>query len=233
MKRILLLLMVLSLSAGLIAQVNLDAKVFLQGPYAGNGQMHTHLNNLNAFPLAQPYHLPPWYYFGTESLMSVPDSVVDWVLLELRSAPDTIVDRQAALLLRNGRIANHTDFGPVLFEHNGNGNYYVAIHHRNHFPVMTAQPVSFPSVSTLDFTDTLGTPPYGGGRQALIFLGGNGAMISGDLNHNNQLKYSGAGNDRSFILQKIIQETGSTSITTTLTGYFDEDVNMDLSLIHI
>jgi len=52
-------------------------------------------------------------------------------------------------------------------------------------------------------------------------------MISGDVNQNYQLKYSGSANDRGLVLQRIVSISGSTSITTTINGYYPEDINMD------
>ncbi len=52
-------------------------------------------------------------------------------------------------------------------------------------------------------------------------------MIAGDVNKDGILKYSGPNNDRAPVLQYIINQSGSSSITTTVSGYRDEDINMD------
>jgi hypothetical protein len=181
------------------AQIQVKVKAYLQGPYAGSGMMNARLYTLAGFPLNQPYNTAPWNYPGNESLLSVPDSVVDWVLVELRSAPDTIVDRKAGLLLRNGNIADPSDLGALTFAYSGSGSYYFAVHHRNHLAVMSAVKVAVPNPVRWDFSDTTGFPSYGGGSRAQVHLGsGVYGMIVGDVNRNNQLKYSGPGNDRSL-----------------------------------
>lgn len=206
----------------------LSARVFLQGAYTPNGMMRNNLKNLVDFPMSQPYNAPPWNYPGTESLISVPDSVVDWILVELRSTPDTIVDRRAALLLRNGNIVDYQTKGPVALNRMGGKSYYVAVHHRNHLPIMTASPECLPNAFSIDFSDTAYTLPYGGVSAASVTLStGRQGMICGDVNRNRQLKYSGSGNDRSLILQKIVQVSSSNSINTTISGYFTEDLSMD------
>jgi uncharacterized protein (TIGR02145 family) len=52
-------------------------------------------------------------------------------------------------------------------------------------------------------------------------------MMAGDINKDGKVRYSGPGNDRSLILQKIIQVTGSSSLTATITGYYSEDLSMN------
>ncbi|MEZ5198088.1 MAG: hypothetical protein R2764_17370 [Bacteroidales bacterium] len=47
------------------------------------------LNAKNYIPLAQPYNTYPWNYNGDEAVTEIPtESVVDWVLVELRDAPN-------------------------------------------------------------------------------------------------------------------------------------------------
>jgi hypothetical protein len=90
--------------------LRLDIKVFLEGPFNGIN-MNTDLIGLNDFPLSQPYNTAPWNYEGTESVISVPANIVDWVLIELRDATaaatataSTRIARQAAFLMNDGSI---------------------------------------------------------------------------------------------------------------------------------
>ena len=69
------------------AQVTLELKVFLEGPFNGIS-MDTELNVHNLLPLTQPYNVAPWNYAGTEQVGSIPNpEIVDWVLVELRETP--------------------------------------------------------------------------------------------------------------------------------------------------
>jgi hypothetical protein len=87
--------------------------VFLEGPF-DKGKMFTELNKADLIPLIQPYNVPPWNYMGTESVSEIPnDNVVDWVLVDIRSADsagaansETIIARKAGLLMSNGIICN-------------------------------------------------------------------------------------------------------------------------------
>jgi agmatine deiminase len=137
-------------TAPLTAQIKLQ----LSGAYNNATQtMHTTLRNHNLLPHTQPYNTAPWNYNGNESAYSLSSEVVDWVLVELRDAlnPSNIVARKAALLYRDGTL-HHADgtqlsFGTTI----NNGNYYIAIKHRNHLPIMSAEPVSLPNSTPYDF----------------------------------------------------------------------------------
>ncbi len=207
---------------------SVSCKTFLQGSYQGGSLMSVDLTII--LPGTQPYNVAPWNYNGAESLNSIPSNMVDWVLVELRDPvnPTIIISRRAALLLDNGDVADTNLTTLINFPGISPGNYYLCILHRNHFPVMSANPESVPSIISYDFSDTLNFPPYGGGSKALIELeSGLFGMIAGDVNKDGVIKYSGPDNDRGPVLQYIVISTGSTSITNTTTGYRDEDINMD------
>lgn len=160
-------------------------KVILQGPHAaGSDSMTSLLNSFGHLPLLQPYSGSPWNYTGdNEQVVAMPDSVVDWVLLELHSAaqPQNVLARRAALLTRRGLVTDTNGSLSVSFEGIAPGSYYIAVHHRNHLSIMSAQPVTLGSTSALyDFTTSqsqaFGTNPMAG------LSGGVFGMRSGDGN---------------------------------------------------
>jgi hypothetical protein len=159
----------------------------------------------------------------------VPANVVDWVLVEARDASDNtnIVDRRAAILLDDGSVVDVDFTSPVLFNNILDGDYFIVIQHHNHFPVMTGTAITLPNTTLHDFTDIASFPPFGGSNALIEVETGVGAMIAGDVNGDGQLKYSGPGNDRGLILQKIVSVTGSSSIINTISGYYSEDVNLN------
>ncbi|HRZ76382.1 MAG TPA: FISUMP domain-containing protein, partial [Bacteroidales bacterium] len=199
-------------------------KVFLQGAYAGNGTMNNLLNAGNRLPLAQPYNTPIWNYDGSENLSSIPAQMVDWVLVDLRTAPDTAIARKALVLYTDGTIRDLQGDTDLSFSVPP-GSYYVAVMHRSHLSVMTASKVSTSSAGLIDFTDTASTPVYG--RCLMQLAGGAEGMIAGDINHDKTIKYSGSGNDRVLILQRIMSVLGGGSITSIINGYYKEDLRMD------
>ena len=131
-------------------------KVVLEGAFSpGEGTvMHTHLHPY--IPLSQPYApdlpyfgnpSPRWYYEGEESVEAIPESVVDWLLLEIRDAPSasqanagTVVARKAVFLHKYGQITCvHGDLPQfnVTIEH----ELFVVVYHRNHLAIMSSGPL--------------------------------------------------------------------------------------------
>jgi Bacterial Ig domain len=128
--------------------ITLDLKVILQGPYdQTNGLMKTTLNQRGLLPgqtpiglyavptpAGQPYTVLPFSYTGTETMNSYATTVVDWVLVTLRTNQTAAskVFQVAGLLNNDGTI---TFINPCF--NIPNGSYYVVIEHRNHMGVMS------------------------------------------------------------------------------------------------
>ena len=124
--------------------------------------------NTTKIPLQQPYNTLSFAgapYNGTEettmSVLNVSgnDAIVDWVLVELRDAttPATIIARRAVLLQADGDIVETDGTSAVLFEV-GQGNYHVAVRHRNHLSVRTKNTESLSDIpKIIDFTDATST----------------------------------------------------------------------------
>jgi hypothetical protein len=128
-----------------ITGINLDLLVYLEGPFVVP-EMTTTLNAAGLLPLIQPYNVAPWYYSGSESVSSIPNSnVVDWVLVELRDAASatlassaTRLARKAGFLLKDGSVVS-TDGSSVLhFNNLFNQQLFVVVWHRNHVGIMSA-----------------------------------------------------------------------------------------------
>jgi hypothetical protein len=202
-------------------------RVYLQGAWIpGKGSMRTQLRNLPGFPLSQPYNVAPWNYAGSEAIQAVAPEIVDWVLVELRSATDRWVERKAGLLLSDGRIVSTDLINGIVFD--TTGSFYIAVLHRNHLPVMSAAPVNVQASTYYDFTNAGLYPAYGGANLAQAEVEtGVFAMYVGDILQDGNLRYSGPGNDRASIFQRIGAVTGSSVITATATGYYREDLNLD------
>lgn len=191
------------------------SRVFLEGPYLGSGSMRTSLRGAGIIPTAQPYNTAPWNYAGTESVSSIPEGVVDWVLVQLRAGPTTTVATRAAFLKNDGSIVDLNGTSAVGFGGISAGNYYIIIRHRNHLGVMSANAVALSSSSSLyDFTDWSGGQRAYGDATAMINLGGGKyAMYAGDATADGQVNAS----DRSSVDNGL-----------NLTGdYMKPDVSLD------
>jgi len=161
---------------GYEANVLVETKIFLEGPYDTNiDMMNTNLNDNGYIPLTSPYSEDP------RTISSMPAGVVDWVLVELReTASGTAVASKSALLYKDGRVVNDDASSGVINMPVSDGNYFIVIKHRNHLAVMSASAVSLNGTtsSLYDFT-TAESQFYGTGGS--IELEPNvWGMIAGD-----------------------------------------------------
>ncbi len=152
-------------------EVIVPIKVILEGPYnAGTGLMNDGIRQSGYIPTAHPFNAAPWNYSGTETIRPFVldttgnDAIVDWVLVEVRdqSTPTTILATQAALLQRDGDVVGMDGRSHIGFKSLSNSDYQIAVKHRNHLGVMTANPVTLNLFSnTIDLTTATlyGTDP--------------------------------------------------------------------------
>ncbi|GAB4310587.1 MAG: hypothetical protein Kow00127_00140 [Bacteroidales bacterium] len=197
-----------------------DTKLFLEGPYStATGSMSTFLSAGGLIPLQQPFQAAPWNYSGNESVVVMPQIVVDWVLLELRDAASavvadnsTVVARKAALLTEGGSIVDPATFSPPEFQIPVNQQLFVVVYCRNHLPVISSGALqNSGNVCSWDFTTSAG---QAFGTDALNLLGdGNFGLISGDFNSDGMIDDS----DRS----------GVWSAEAGMHGYLQTDQNFD------
>lgn len=194
-----------------------NLRVFFQGPFVG-GSMTTTLRTSGMIPLVQPYASAPWNYPGSESVVSIPANVVDWVLLELRSGTSvsTIVARRAGFVKDNGTIVDTDGTSPVVFTSINAGNYYVVLRHRNHLAVMSSTTILLDGESILyDFST--GTGKYFGG-EAKNLGGGIFGVYSGDYSQDGFIDsddFIGPDND--------IFKSGYRRSDLNLDGFVDSD----------
>ncbi|HQV53128.1 MAG: hypothetical protein IPI00_02040 [Flavobacteriales bacterium] len=208
----------------------LNAQVALEGPYdPGTGLMNDGLRTSSLIPSVEPYTQLGFVQVGGGGetigggVLSVTGSsaIVDWVLVELRSAtqPGTIVATKTALLRRDGQIVSA--LGTELRFTVPQDNYYVAIRHRNHLGTMTSVPISFgPSPVSVDLRNpsllTWGT-------NARKTINSTAVLYAGNVVKDNALMYTGGNNDRDPILNMI----GGVAPTNTVSMYHTCDTNLD------
>lgn len=174
-----------------------NSKIFLQGPYL-NGQMSTLLRDSLQLPLTQPYNSSPWGYTGIENVSIMPEGVVDWILVELRTDTTVVssISKRAAFIKSDGQIVDLDGESQVYFGGISNGNYYLVLHHRNHLSVMSSNKISISGSSTLYNFSQSPLTVYG---NELADLGeGIFGMLSGDGDGNgivNVLDYQTVGNN--------------------------------------
>jgi hypothetical protein len=200
-------------------QVEVSVKVFLEGPF-DNGQLSTLLNSSGYLPAEQPFDIYPWNYNGPETVAGIPTAdITDWILVDLltRDNMDTtvfhILGRKAAFLRNDGQIVSLSGSGNLFYKTVVTGDYYVCVHHRNHLPVITTEPLSDQSgVYTFDFTTSqLKNPTQFNGQKEL--QPGIWGMMAAD------------GNGDAEINTKDINEYWYPALNTS--GYLQGDFNLD------
>ena len=216
--------------------VLVDMRVKLQGPYNDvDGLMADQLRTQGLVPLAEPFTSLGFSHQGggggeviDAAVLQVagPDAVVDWVLLELRSAtaPAQLVATRSALVTRSGQVVSASGAMPRFPV--TSGTYHVAVRHRNHLGCMTASPVELGASAVLvDFTSAAQSTWGTNARKAI----GDGFVLwSGNVVADQSVKYTGAANDRDPILNAI----GGMVPTASMTGYLSEDVNIDGQVLY-
>ena len=204
-------------------RVWVSAKVFLEGAFAFNPSTDT-MNTpyLRSLPARQPYDVNPWWHGATTTIphlasahgvSAVTDTIVDWVLVELRAVPKNAGIRaatassrmaerrawvRAALLLANGAVVGVDENAPtapgalatrgVVFDvviDAARQDLYVLIHHRNHLPIIsTASATTTNCVA--DYCVDFTTRQSRQGTQKDLG-GGRFAMRAGDVNRNGSI----------------------------------------------
>jgi len=155
------------------------------------------------------------YAENERTLPSIPEDIVDWVLVQLRLTSDGIpLFSKSALLHKDGRIVDDDGTSSIIGMVAAPGDYYLVIRHRNHLSVMSDETHTFDfDGSTLyDFTadESTAFDKYYGGEAAILETGVYG-MFCGDADGNDSI------NSTDYDIAK--GETGST-------GYHEGDCNL-------
>jgi hypothetical protein len=233
----------------------LQVRVALQGSLfdSGSSLMRDDLRSGGLLPINEPYSALAGRFInfgdgGREATTAAvlmanagtSNAIVDWVFIELRDAtdPTIIVETRSALLQRDGDVVDATDGMSALTFFGFTGDrYHIAVKHRNHLGVMTAEGVIFTSVTVVDFTiataadlyDLPGALNYDGIEQ-ITTASGIKALWAGNAIADNKLKHQGPNTDNIPILFRVLIDPDNTSSSYNFnnsTGYDLSDINMD------
>ena len=209
--------------------LKLDLKVFLEGPFNGSS-MDANLNSSGLLPLSQPFSGPPWNYSGTETVSSIPNAqIVDWVLIELRDAPDaasadasTVIEKQACFLLSDGSLVALDGSSMPEFYEAVTQQAFIVVMHRNHLPILSANPLTRSSgLYPYDFT-TSASQAYG--LLALKDKGGVFVMYGGDGNADGIIDML----DKTSFWSALVGHRGYLSADYTLNGQLNNPDKNDI-----
>lgn len=232
----------LTVQEGGTVMAKLKVKMMLGGPYnQGSGQMNDALRHVPAFPLTEPYtglggELDPMGGGGettTAAVLAVGgnNAIVDWVLVELRSNgdPSQVVESRCGLVQRDGDVVAANDgVSPLRF--NSQGQFRVAVRHRNHLGCMTSTAITLAAgtPATVDFTAP-STETYG--TQARKDVGGTLVLWPGNVQlADREVKFTGTDNDRDPVLVSV---GGSMATVPNMDVYALEDVNLDGNIKYV
>ena len=174
--------------------ISLNIKVYLEGPFNGIN-MNTDLNDLDLIPLLQPYSSNPWNYSGTEEVISIPGiNLVDWVLIELRDAPNavsanptTIVAQKACFVKSNGRLAGIDGSLDLKFNLSISDSLFVIVYHRDHLGIMSSFGLKESGgIYSWDFS-TSENKVFGGNLGYKEIAPGIWGMVGGDANADGEI----------------------------------------------
>lgn len=183
-----------TLSTEIDPQIAISA--LLEGAYEGGGSMATTTAFAQAVPTEQPFGgaefvATPLYYTGTESVSELPEDVVDWMLVSLRTGTEPSSEvpgsEQPVLLTKDGTIVG-LDENLVTFEGVGPGSYYLVLGHRNHLSVMSSQPIDLSSgYGSWDFS-VGASQAYSGGEPPMADFGdGRFGLFASDASADGQV----------------------------------------------
>jgi hypothetical protein len=126
-------------------------------------------------------------YLGTTTVKgSLPETMVDWVLVELRStASGATVAQAVGCLLADGSVTDTTGVNGLSFVGlESSSAYYIVVKHRNHLAIMSSSAVSIDESNTEDYDFTVSGAAYGGDVLAVKQVGSEYAMIASDSDGN-------------------------------------------------
>ncbi len=167
-------------------------KVYLEGLYdESTGYMKTDLRDNHLIPKTQPFNVHPYYYDSVVHVGTVPQGVVDWVLVEARNGIPNLIfpgtenlEVHLGFLMKDGSIKALDGVSPIIFKNlQPDCYYYFAVRHRTHLDIFTSEPTStFYDVMAYNFTT--GLDKAFGTNQMKRLPDGKYAMISGDYDGN-------------------------------------------------
>jgi PKD repeat protein len=157
----------------------LNLSALVQGLYDTN--LHEMLlGNSTKLPMTSPYAVDP------REVSAIPSNVVDWVLIELRGTNGNTVVAKSAFLENRGRILSLDGSSGITAEISA-GYYFLVLKHRNHLPLMSAEPVAFTNyLVNYDFS-TSASQSLGGTNDMAQLENGVWGMIAGDADGDGEI----------------------------------------------
>lgn len=162
-------------------------------------------------PAIYPYTLDPAR--ATIAVTTMPDSVVDWIVVEFRTTPSAVsaAHFQTGLLTASGSIVDPTTMLPLPIHGITPGEYHIVFRHRNHLAIMTEDMQTISPTSQGAYLDLARGTGIFGGASAMKVLGlidGQRlfGLLAGDVTQDGQI----ARDDQNTIWDNISHELYTT-----------------------
>jgi hypothetical protein len=193
-----------------ISPVQLSGRIFLQGAYdASTHAMRTLAAAGVSLPLQSPFTQAPY------TAASIPTTIVDWVLVGLRSsAVGSAVLQRSVWLRSDGYLIDPATASTTLTLSVTSGSYFVTVRTRGHLAAMSPAALLFNGINAASCDFTTEVAKYYGGTGAAQVESGTWAAQAGDLNSD------GAVNSTDFALWQSAAKAGTA-------GYAAADLNFD------
>ena len=194
--------------------VKVDIKLLLEGAYSTTiHKMEANLPANDLLPDQHPFSDFPWDYLGGDQMTYPFANAVDWVMVEIRHwlNKEEVIDRKVALVRNDGRLMETDGTTGLNFECIQSGIYHIAIRHRNHVDIITANPYYLPNTTVINLSNP--STVANGSEQLVKMEGISYAMRVGDTNGDGVITNS----DYTFVQQS----------TGLLQTYHPADLNMD------
>ncbi len=157
-------------------KVSLAATLLLEGAYNSiKDSMNTLINDY--IPKTSPYTQDP------RTVSTVPQNVVDWLLIELKSdSSSSSAISRSVFLHRDGNIVADDGIKHNIWMGTKPGNYYLIIKHRNSIETWSTNPlVLSPEGTSYNFTFD-SSKAYGNN---MVKIGNKWCIYAGDINQDN------------------------------------------------
>ncbi len=242
--------------------VSVPVRVFLQGALIDRTSlvsaplMRDDLRRKGLIPVTEPYTSLSYVHVGGGSGMTIANpstvfsvtganAIIDWVMVELRSdiSPYPILATTPGLVQADGDVVQTDGVSAVAFDQSvlGGTAYRVAVHHRNHLGVMTANSISLTgTVAVVDFTSA-STPIYrlpSGDLKSqtapLALERGLLGLWAGNTNGDQSVILQGPDNDVDAIFFDVLDDplnTGGLTNFIRSNVYLKSDVDLDGQVI--
>lgn len=160
-------------------------RLMLEGYFDPNSNLlKTNLLDNDLLPTDHPFANPPFNHSQTATVTNFPNNAVDWLLIELRDENDmnTVIASQPVLLNNQGTLTDLLGNEMITFPDLDDKNYYIAIHHKSHLPIVSSSPQPLNDDPIVFDFSASGNAAMGTDQQKLI--NGKYFMSSGDFDGN-------------------------------------------------